>query len=263
MAPGSSRQSVRDAAGAAIAAGEPWGLLAIPAFNEEASIAATLDELRRFWPTAHTVVVDDGSSDRTSSIVGSRGVACLVHATNLGYGPALQTAMMFAAERGYPYVLFMDADGQHDPESVTALIDPIRRGEADLVVGSRFVHGRRVPASAGRRLAMFAFSVLTAPLIRGRVRDTSSGFKAIHGRLIAELRRAQFVAFHSEILVYLALRGYRILEVPTNMRPRRHGTSMHNWSSVFTYPLQTILAVVVGAIEAVRQRFALKGHQTP
>lgn len=176
------------------------------------------------------------------------------HPTNLGYGPALQTAMVYAAARGYPFVVFLDADGQHDPRLLAELVAPIRRDEAELVIGSRLVDGRPIPVGAGRRLAMLIFSILTIPILGRRIRDTSSGFKAVHGRVFGEIRDAQFVDFHSELLAFLAVRGYRIREIPAPMRPRRRGRSMHGWSSVFTYPLTTVLALIVGVIEGLRVR---------
>lgn len=230
------------------------GLLAIPAYNEEASLGRTLDELAGFWPPSRTFVVDDGSVDATAAVARAHGVRCITHPTNLGYGSALQTAIIFAAREGSPYLALMDADGQHDPRALERLLAPIRLDDADLVVGSRFVRGQPLKATLGRRIAMRVFSLLSAPVLGGRVRDTSSGFKAIHGRLFAELERAHFVDFHAEVLVYLALRRYRILELEVTMREREQGASMHGLTSAFTYPAKTILAVVVGAVEALRER---------
>src|SRR5438552_8216360 len=94
---------------------DPRPLVIIPAYNEEQSLPATLDEVRRAAPGYDLLVVDDGSRDGTSRVCRERGVQVLRHAFNLGVGGALQTGFRYAVERGYQIGIQLDADGQHDP----------------------------------------------------------------------------------------------------------------------------------------------------
>ncbi len=118
-------------------------LVIIPAHNEEASLRATLDEVRR-TPAGPALaldllVVDDGSRDGTAEVARQTGVPVLRHAVNLGVGGALQTGFRYAVERGYDVGVQLDADGQHDPAYLAALLEPVLRRDCDISIGSRFV----------------------------------------------------------------------------------------------------------------------------
>ena len=114
-------------------------LIAIPAFNEEASIGAVLKDLREHHPLEHVIVIDDGSRDGTSAIALAAGVRVIRHSINLGVGAAMGTAFKFAARHGYEALVQVDADGQHRPEFLGLLLAEI--GSADIVIGSRFANG--------------------------------------------------------------------------------------------------------------------------
>jgi len=119
-------------------------LIAIPAFNEEASIGAVLKDLRDHHPLEHVVVIDDGSRDATSQIALAAGVRVIRHPINLGVGAAMGTAFRYAARHNYQALVQVDADGQHRPEFLSLLLDQV--GSADIVIGSRFANGANSPA---------------------------------------------------------------------------------------------------------------------
>ncbi len=232
----------------------PKGLVAIPAYNEEASLGDTMDELCRFWPREDVLVVDDGSRDSTSKVAASRGVLTLRHPTNLGYTAALQTAAIYAQRKSYSYLIFMDADGQHDPQTLAEMGRYLLASDADIVIGSRFKssNGKEIPLA--RRLVMYLLAMMTSAVLRQRVTDTTSGFKAVHSRIFGELQRSHIVDFHSEFLVYLRMRGYKLAEIPAAMRPRRAGHSMHGWATLLALPVRTLAGMFIGTIEAFASR---------
>jgi len=114
-------------------------LIVIPAFNEARRLPDVLRKVAERAPGFETVVVDDGSIDATGEVAAQAGARVLRHPFNLGYGGALQTGYKYAWRVGAELLVQMDADGQHDPADALALVDPVERGELDLVIGSRFL----------------------------------------------------------------------------------------------------------------------------
>src|SRR5512134_3500747 len=117
----------------------PRVLVIVPAHNEEASLPTTLDELRRTAPGRDVLVVDDGSRDGTAQVARERGVPVVSHPVNLGVGGALQTGFRWALRHGYDVGVQLDADGQHDPAFLEALLAPVLGGTCDVSIGSRYV----------------------------------------------------------------------------------------------------------------------------
>lgn len=221
------------------------GLIVIPAFNEEKNLPAVLGRVREAALAEDVLVVNDGSKDGTERVLRELGQEHLRHPINLGYVRAIQTGIRFAAEHGYDYVVMMDADGQHDPRAVPALRAALDRGEADIVVGSRFVADTGYRAPLGRRLGMKVFSWVTALFGRQRVHDTTSGFKAIRRVAFPLLIEQTFGDFHAETLLLCMLLGLRVAEVPVQVAERRHGTSMYGPLDAVLYPLKTCVAIVL------------------
>ena len=114
-------------------------LVVIPAYNEEESIRKVVQGVNRHIPMADVLVVDDGSSDDTSRRVQESGAELLRLPRNLGVGAALEVALRYAEDMGYSYALRLDADGQHDPQDALRLLAAAMRGEADVLIGSRFL----------------------------------------------------------------------------------------------------------------------------
>ena len=126
----------------------------VPARNEEAAVAGVVGELRAFDPELDVVVIDDASTDATAERAAAAGAAVLRLPFNLGIGGAVQTGFKFALQHGYEIVVRLDGDGQHDPQEIPSLLAPLWRGEADVVVGSRFAGGNgnyKPPFAAARR----------------------------------------------------------------------------------------------------------------
>jgi glycosyltransferase involved in cell wall biosynthesis len=232
-------------------------LIIVPAYNEADNIIAVLEELRPHSSQFDVLVVNDGSSDATEALVASAGVRQAVLPCNLGYSRAVQTGLQYAVRHRYRSIVLFDADGQHRPSDIARLVEPLTAGETDVALGSRYLGN--VQASSmplGRRIGRWVFAEIASVLTGRTLSDTTSGFKAMTGEVAEELLRTQFVDMHSETLVYLARLGFRIKEIPIEVRTRAHGESMYTVMSHLTYPLETGLLVCLGWMAASLRKAA-------
>jgi len=221
----------------------PHVLIIVPALNEEESLPVTLDELARKAPGCRVLVVDDGSRDRTTAVARQRGVAVVSHAVNLGVGAALQTGFRWALRQGYDIGVQLDADGQHDPAYLEALLEPVRAGTCDVSIGSRYVSRTGYRAPLARRLGMLLFSGVVRLTVGQRITDTTSGFRA-YNREVMEICQHDFPKDFPDapLLIDLARRGFRLAEVPVEMRAREAGHSFYTLGKSLYYPYKNMLA---------------------
>jgi len=186
--------------------------IVIPAFNEETKIGEVVGELRQGFP--NLVVVDDGSSDATGARALRSGAVVLRHPLNRGQGAALQTGLRYALLRGARYLVTFDADGQHPAEALPRLLWPILSGEAEIALGSRFLHDAgAVPPS--RRL-LLGGAVLFTRLFSGlRLTDAHNGFRAFSRRAAAVIDiQLDRMAHASELIDQIRASGLAFTEVP-------------------------------------------------
>lgn len=222
----------------------------VPAFNESGAIGTVVDEIREFDPALDVVVVDDASSDDTAAVAEAHGATVLRLPFNVGIGGAVQTGFRYALERGYDYAVRLDGDGQHDAREITKLLEPVERGEANLVIGSRFVDARgsyRPPF--GRRIGIRVFARLVSLLGGQRVTDTTSGFLALD-RVGIELFAAEYPHDYPEVEATLvALRsGLRLAQVQVEMRERETGSSSITFVRSLYYMVKVMLALLVSSL---------------
>jgi glycosyltransferase involved in cell wall biosynthesis len=222
----------------------------VPAFNEEEAIGRVVDEIRSTDPTIDVVVVDDASEDETSRVAAARGAVVLRLPFNVGIGGAVQTGLRYAREQGYEVAVRLDGDGQHDAGEIPKLLEPLALGEADMVVGSRFVDGSgtyRPPFA--RRLGIRVFARLVTLLGGQRVTDTTSGFLALDRKGI-ELFAAEYPHDYPEVEATLvALRsGLRLTQVQVEMRERETGTSSITFVRSLYYIVKVMLALFVASL---------------
>ncbi len=188
----------------------------VPAYNEGGRLAHTLQSLCVGY--ANVVVVDDGSHDNTSMVALRHPVWVLRHLINRGQGAALQTGLSFALERGATVLVTFDADGQHSPEEIERLVEPVRRGAVDVALGSRFL-GQAVGLPWSRWLVLTLGVVFTRLFSQVRVTDTHNGFRAFSRHAAQELSITQNGMAHaSEILDQIKERGLLYGEVPVTIR---------------------------------------------
>lgn len=226
-------------------------LIGIPAYNEEATIASVLEHTRRVVPEHDIVVVNDGSGDKTADEVRKTGVRLLNLPCNLGYSNAINTILRYALQNEYDTVVFIDADGQHNPDYLPDFIAHYETSGCDVLIGSRYVATRSYTNNPlGRRLGMMLFSGITRLLLKKRIYDTTSGMKAIKKEAVRALLAWHFLDYHTEAIVYLARLGFSIEEHPITVREREYGTSMYSFLSHIQYPLTMLLLLVITLIQS-------------
>jgi hypothetical protein len=223
-------------------------LAVVPARNEEDAVAGVVTELRAFHPALDVLVVDDGSTDATAERAAAAGAAVVRLPFNLGIGGAVQTGFKYALVHGYETVVRLDGDGQHDPGQIPKLLEPLERGEADVVIGSRFAGGNgeyRPPLA--RRAGIRWFAGLVSLLTRQELTDTTSGFQCVNARAI-RLFAADYPHDYPEVeaAVMVVRHRLRILEVPASMRGRETGRSSITALRSFYYAIKVTLALFVG-----------------
>ena len=162
-------------------------LVLIPAYNEEAALPALVDEVRAAVPNVDIVVINDCSLDHTANVARKLGVYVLDLPCNLGVGGAVQAGFRYAFDRGYQYVIRCDGDGQHPPSEIPKLIAAMKSGDADLVVGSRFLEDDKdsYKSTTLRSAGIHGLSFLLTLICRARVTDPTSGFQMINRPLLA------------------------------------------------------------------------------
>jgi glycosyltransferase involved in cell wall biosynthesis len=219
----------------------------VPALNEEVTVGRVIDEIRAFDPGFDIVVVDDGSVDRTAGVAADRGAYVLRLPFNLGIGGAVQTGYRFAFERGYDLAVQVDGDGQHDPQQLPAILEPVLAGEADLCVGSRFAGNSPYRSSFARRLGIRIFARVVSAVVRQKVTDTTSGFRAVNRKGIA-LFAADYPHDYPEVeaTVMCVKHKLRLREVPVEMRERGGGSSSITAVRSIYYMTKVLLAIFVG-----------------
>ena len=187
----------------------------LPAYNEEVAIGSMLLRTKQF--ADRVILVDDGSTDRTSEVARLAGFEFIRHPTNMGKGAALRTG--FEAADGADVIVTMDADGQHDPGDIPKLPGAILAGEADVVNGSRYMNGTGKSTPAYRRLGQSVLDKATNLNSGLKITDTQSGFRAFSGGVIPSFRFSQKgFGIESEMLADVANAGLRIKEVEVGVR---------------------------------------------
>ncbi len=197
-------------------------LIAIPAFDEEATLGHVIGCLPRELPGVSSVgvlVVDDGSTDGTAEDARKAGARVVRHRRHLGLGAAFNTAVAEGLRLGADVLVTIDADGQFDPAQIPDLIMPIVDGAADLVTGSRFVGGRR-PSSmpAARYWGNRFFSGLLSRLLQEKLQDVSCGFRAYSREALFNLNLLGKHTYTQEAIFDLVFKGLRVVEVPITVR---------------------------------------------
>jgi glycosyltransferase involved in cell wall biosynthesis len=211
----------------------PDTLIFIPAWNEEQNLPAVLRDLRKEFPEADILVVDDGSLDRTPHIAREHGAKVLSFAENRGLRAAIAAGYGYAAEHGYAYCGRVDADGQHPVGELRRLLEVVRSGSADVAVGSRFAtpggngfSRERYESSPARRFGTGLLRRSMEVVLDRPFHDATSGMYAVNARAIPILARP-YTSGAPEVEAVLRLHeeGLRVDEVPVEMRERASGES--------------------------------------
>ena len=222
----------------------------VPAWNESGAIGGVVDEILAFEPDTTVVVIDDASSDDTAAVAAQHGALVLRLPFNVGIGGAVQTGFRYARDEGYEIAVRLDGDGQHVASELGKLLGPIRAGDADLVIGSRFVDpGGSYRPPFARRMGIRVFARLVSLLGGQTVTDTTSGFAAM-SRTGIELFAVEYPHDYPEVEATLvALRsGLRLTQVQVEMRERQAWASSITFVRSLYYIVKVMLALLVASL---------------
>ena len=190
--------------------------IVVPALNEAGRVGAVVHRLRSVG--GNVVVVDDGSTDETSSESLAAGAHVLSHMVNRGQGAALQTGFQYCLSQDCDVVVSFDADGQHSESEITALIQPILDGQADVVLGSRFL-GSAVGMPAHRHWLLKLATWFTRITTGLQVTDTHNGIRAFSQSAVRQIRITEDRMAHaSDLLHQIASLGLRFQECPVTIK---------------------------------------------
>ena len=224
-------------------------LLIIPAFNEQESIQETLRIVTK--SPYDYIVINDGSTDNTETILKQIHAKHINLCFNLGIGGAVQTGYKYALENNYDIAIQFDADGQHDINSIKDLASPIINNQADFVIGSRFIkkNSNNFKSSFLRRVGIRLISSIIFIFSKKHIYDTTSGFRASNKKVITYFANHYPREYPEPISDFeLVKMGYKVTEVPATMHERKAGkSSIHSWKSAY-YVINVILSIISIAI---------------
>ncbi len=208
--------------------------IVIPAFNSAPSLADIIGRIRHVWSDPEVIVVDDGSTDETAAVAADSRAKVIRHRMNRGKGAALRSGIQAACVAGADAIIQMDADGQHEPESLPAFVQAFERGEGDIIIGARsFGHGG-MPWP--RRMSNTMTSRVLSRLCGVTIPDSQCGYRLI-GRRVAERVQPKSNAFdfESEYLILAARSGFRIGSVPIATVYGNELSRIHGWRDTFRF----------------------------
>lgn len=215
-------------------------LIVIPAYNEEENIENVVSYIQTNYPQYDYVVVNDGSRDKTAEICRKHGYELLDLPINLGLAGAFQAGLKYAYMKGYAYAIQFDADGQHRPEFIQAMLDEIKKGY-DIVIGSRFLNQRKSRSlrMVGSRMLTVAIKLTTGT----RVSDPTSGMRMFSRPMIKEFAQNLNYGPEPDTVSYLLKNGARISEVQVKMEERQFGESYLNLAGSAKYMVKMLVSI--------------------
>ncbi|MDQ0144956.1 MULTISPECIES: glycosyltransferase family 2 protein [Pseudarthrobacter] len=204
-------------------------LVIMPAWNESEAIGNTIAEVLEFGPACDVLVVDDGSRDDTARVARAAGATVVQLPFNMGVGGAMRTGFKYAKAHGYKQVIQVDADGQHDPRDIKAVLDGLR--DADIAIGARFADAGNYTVRGPRKWAMNVLAWTISRLARTKLTDVTSGFRAANAKAIRQYLDhypAEYLGDTIDSLVVAIRSGCTVRQVGVSMRERQGGTPSHD-----------------------------------
>ncbi len=218
-------------------------LVIFPAYNEEENLSHVLkDKPSKILDHAiHYLVVDDGSVDNTSQVAKKEGAFCIRIPKNMGGGYALQVGFFFARKLKIPYVVTMDADGQHQFLDMENLITPVFENKADIVIGSRF-QAPTHDTGKFRTMGIKFFSQILSFILKKKITDCSNSYRAFNIESIKRLKLIEKKHHTAELIIQAVRKKLILKEVPINIRSRLSGKSKKGFNFMYAFRFaQTIL----------------------
>jgi glycosyltransferase involved in cell wall biosynthesis len=220
-------------------------LVIMPAWNERACIGETVREVLGLGKHYDVLVVDDGSTDGTPELAEAAGARVLRLPFNLGVGGAMRAGFKYADRMGYDAVVQVDADGQHDPKDIPAVVAGLER--SDISIGARFADRGAYTVSGPRKWAMRLLAFVISRIAKTKLTDVTSGFRAGNARAISQYLKhypAEYLGDTIDSLVVAIRSGCVVTQTGVEMRPRQGGQPSHNPGKSAIYLVRSLMALL-------------------
>lgn len=221
-------------------------LAIIPAYNEETAIANVIKEILNY-EDIDVLVINDGSKDNTSLIAHSFDIEVIDNVENYGIGKTMRIGYQYAKKNSYDIAIQVDADGQHDISQLELMINTLTINQYDMVIGSRYVIKTNYKASKMRYLGSKFFSWLLYILSKKRIADTTSGYRVVNRQVIVFFAQ-NYPDFYPEIpmLLKLLLNGFKVKEIPVEMKKRQGGVSSISFvDSIIYFIMISFICIII------------------
>lgn len=215
----------------------------IPAYNEEANIISTVEDLKANAPGVDYVVINDGSKDATAAICREHGYNLVSLPVNTGLAGAFQTGMKYAQRHGYDYAIQFDADGQHSAAYIGDMVREAEDTGANIVIGSRFAAEKK-PFSA-RMAGSALITAMIALTTRKKIQDPTSGMRLFDAQMIPLFAQELDYSPEPDTISLLMRNGFSVREVQVEMRERTAGESYLNFTKSVSYMLRTSISILL------------------
>ena len=230
-------------------------LVCVPAFNEAENISEIINRSKKY--ADEVIVYDDGSIDDTQQVAVSAGATVIRSPENKGYGIAIRSLFQAAKEKDADIMVTLDSDGQHNPDQIPSLIEPLRQG-FDLVIGSRFLRNadkEKVPKF--RSFGIKTITKLTQAASYRGITDSQSGFRAYNKNALSKINLYEDgMAVSTEILLRAGEKKLLVAEVPITINYDTKDTSTHN-------PLTHGIGVLYSVFQFISLRHPLAFYGLP
>jgi glycosyltransferase involved in cell wall biosynthesis len=218
----------------------------IPAYNEEKTVGEVVRGVNALGQGFDAVVINDNSRDRTAQSAEAAGATVIELPYNLGIGGAVQTGFKYAVMNGYDGCVQVDGDGQHPPEEIAKLVEPLFVDGYDMVIGSRFIGRTNYRVPFMRALGIKIISVFLKVVCGMTVKDTTSGFRALNRQAMAFFAMDYPQDYpEPESLLFAYKKKFKVMEVSIEMKDREHGVSSITPFRAAYYMGKVLLAMAI------------------
>ena len=221
-------------------------LIIIPAYNEEACIEKTVENIKRSAPSFDYIIINDCSGDRTKEICENNQFQYINLSVNLGIGGAVQTGYIYALENHYDVAVQVDGDGQHDAAFLNEMAAFMEKNQANMVIGSRFIEKKGFQSSGLRRMGIKFFTGLIKILTGRTITDPTSGLRMVDREIIKMFAENYPKDYpEPETVVAVIRKNMKVKEIPVVMKERQGGVSSISPKKSVYYMIKVSLAIII------------------
>ena len=221
-------------------------LIIIPAYNEEACIEKTVENIKRSAPSFDYIIINDCSGDRTKEICENNQFQYINLSVNFAIGGAVQTGYIYALENHYDVAVQVDGDGQHDAAFLNEMAAFMEKNQANMVIGSRFIEKKGFQSSGLRRMGIKFFTGLIKILTGRTITDPTSGLRMVDREIIKMFAENYPKDYpEPETVVAVIRKNMKVKEIPVVMKERQGGVSSISPKKSVYYMIKVSLAIII------------------